>query len=202
MDLVIFDREVRQQLLDSGEARIRMAADKTAAEQALIVAQKKTDWLKIQEAANCEANGTCGSKIRSVGPVYRELSRQAALARIEYVTAEAKLTELAIQKQNAIAQWRSAPQVVEEAGLLARVEALHQYTQQNTAALVAWGLFFLLVLFLELMVVLAKLVFGETVDDELDQIRERISQQKARSYLEAISSPVNDAKHLLEATYG
>ena len=202
VDLVIFDREVRQQLLDSGEARIRMAADKTAAEQALIVAQKKTDWLKIQEAANCEANGTCGSKIRSVGPVYRELSRQAALARIEYVTAEAKLTELAIQKQNAIAQWRSAPQVVEEAGLLARVEALHQYTQQNTAALVAWGLFFLLVLFLELMVVLAKLVFGETVDDELDQIRERISQQKARSYLEAISSPVNDAKHLLEATYG
>jgi hypothetical protein len=202
VDLVIFDREVRQQLLDSGEERIRMAGDKTAAEQALIVAQKKTDWLKIQEAANCEANGTCGSKIRSVGPVYRELSRQAALARIEYVTAEAKLTELAIQKQNVIAQWRSAPQVVEEAGLLARVEALHQYTQQNTAALVAWGLFFLLVLFLELMVVLAKLVFGETVDDELDQIRERISQQKARSYLEAISSPVNDAKHLLEATYG
>lgn len=202
VDLVVFDREVKQQLLDSGEERIRLAAEKTTVAQSLIVTQKKTDWLKIQEAANCEANGTCGSKIRSVGPVYWELSRQAALARIEYVTAEAKLTDLAIQKQNAIAKWRSTPQVVEEAGLLARVEALHQYTKQNTAALVAWSLFFLLVLFLELMVVLAKLVFGETVDDELDQIRERISQQKARSYLEAISSPVNDAKHLLEATYG
>lgn len=201
VDLVVFDREVKQQLLDNGEARIRLAADNTATSQALIVAQKKADWLKIQEAANCEANGTCGSKIRSVGPVYRELSRQAVLSRTEYMTAQAQLAELYVQKQQAIAQWRSAPHVVEEAGLLARVEALHQYTQQNTAALVAWGLFFLLVLFLELMVVLAKLVFGETVDDELDQIRERISQQKARAYLEAITSPVNDAKHLLEATY-
>lgn len=201
VDLVVFDREVKQQLLDNGEARIRLAAVNAATSQALIVAQKKADWLKIQEAANCEANGTCGSKIRSVGPVYRELSRQAVLSRTEYMTAQAQLAELDVQKKQAIAQWRSAPHVVEEAGLLARVEALHQYTQQNTAALVAWGLFFLLVLFLELMVVLAKLVFGETVDDELDQIRERISQQKARAYLEAITSPVNDAKHLLEATY-
>jgi len=201
VDLVVFDREVKQQLFDNGEARIRLAADNTAASQALIVAQKKADWLKIQEAANCEANGTCGSKIRSVGPVYRELSRQAVLSRAEYMTAQAQLAVLDVQKQQAIAQWRSAPHVVEDAGLLARVEALHQYTQQNTAALVAWGLFFLLVLFLELMVVLAKLVFGETVDDELDQIRERISQQKARAYMEAITSPVNDAKHLLEATY-
>jgi hypothetical protein len=46
VDLVVFDREVKQQLLHSGEERIRLAADKTAAAQSLIVAQKKTDWLK------------------------------------------------------------------------------------------------------------------------------------------------------------
>ena len=57
------------------------------------------------------------------------------------------------------------------------------------------------VLFFELMAVLAKLVFGETVDDELDQIREHISQQKARAYMEAITSPVAGARNLLEASY-
>ena len=35
------------------------------------ISRKKTDWLKIQEAADCESNGTYGSKIRSVVPVYR-----------------------------------------------------------------------------------------------------------------------------------
>ena len=58
-----------------------------------------------------------------------------------------------------------------------------------------------LVLFFELMVVLSKLVFGETVDDELDQIREQISQQKARAYMEAVTSPVTNARQLLESAY-
>jgi hypothetical protein len=51
------------------------------------------------------------------------------------------------------------------------------------------------------MVVLSKLVFGETVDDELDQIREQISQQKARAYMEAVTSPVANARQLLESAY-
>ena len=63
-------------------------------------------------------------------------------------------------------------------------------------------LFFLLVLFFELMVVFAKLVFGDTVDDELDRIREHISQQKAWAYMEAVTSPVASAKTLLELSYG
>jgi hypothetical protein len=58
----------------------------------------------------------------------------------------------------------------------------------------------MLVLFFELMVVLTKLVFDETVDDELDLIREQISQQKARAYMEAVTSPVASAKNLLQAS--
>jgi hypothetical protein len=201
VDLVIFDREVALQLREGGVQKIETAAQLAAHAQGLVVAQKKADWLKIQEAANCEANGTCGSKIRSVGPVYRELSRQAELLRTEYMAAQAQLDGIGKQKALALAQWQSSSQAVEQAGLLARVEALHQYTTHNTAALIAWGLFFALVLFFELMVVLAKLVFGETVDDELDQIRERISQQKARDYMEAVTSPVAGAKSLLRAAY-
>ena len=200
VDLVIFDREITQQLRDAGEVRIQADADKAAITQQQAVAQKKTDWLKIQEAANCEANGTCGSRVRSVGPVYRELSRQAAILRSEYLVAQAHLEQFGVQRDRTLAQWRAAPLAVEQAGLLARVEALHQYIGHNTAAFVTWLLFFMLVLFFELMVVLAKMVFGETVDDELDQIREQISQQKARAYMEAVTSPVASAKALLQVS--
>lgn len=200
VDLVIFDREITQQLREAGEARIQAEADKAADTERRVVAQKKTDWLKLQEAANCEANGTCGSKVRSVGPVYRELSRQAEILRSDYLAAQVQLEQLGGQRAQTLTQWRATPLAVEQAGLLARVEALHQYTTHNTVAFVAWLLFFMLVLFLELMVVLAKLVFGETVDDELDQIREQISQQKARAYMEAVTSPVAGAKDLLRAS--
>ncbi len=60
-------------------------------------------------------------------------------------------------------------------------------------------MFLSLVLFFELMVVIAKLVFGETVDDELDRIRESISQEKARAYKEAITSPVFGAREMVHS---
>ncbi|MCF8156262.1 MAG: DUF4407 domain-containing protein [Rhodoferax sp.] len=62
VDLVIFDREIAEQLLLTGEATLLAEHGALLATQANTVAQKKTDWLKAQEAANCEANGTCGSK--------------------------------------------------------------------------------------------------------------------------------------------
>ena len=62
-------------------------------------------------------------------------------------------------------------------------------------------MFFVLVLFLELMVIFSKLVFAETVDDELDAIREQISQRKAREYQEAVTSPLASAQKLVQASY-
>ncbi len=201
VDLVIFDREISQQLREVGEARIRAAHDKALEVQKQALAQKKADWAKAQDAANCEANGTCGSLVRSVGPVYRELARQAEAMKSEYMVAQTQLGDMNIQKSQAVVQWRAIDNVGNQAGLLTRVEALHQYTTDNTAAFIAWVLFFVLVLFFELMVVLSKLVFGETVDDELDQIREQISQQKARAYMDAVMSPVANARQLLESAY-
>jgi hypothetical protein len=201
VDLVIFEREVALQLKASGEARITAEFDRQLAEQQQATGQKKADWLKVQDAANCEANGTCGSRVRSVGPVYRELARQATLLRRDYDAAQARLVALGEERTKAIAEWRDSPKALEEAGLLSRVEALHEYTVNNTAALVAWSLFFALVLFFELMVVFAKLVFGETVDDRLARIREDLSDHKAKSYLESVTSPLAGARHLLESSY-
>jgi hypothetical protein len=201
VDLVIFDREISEQLLLTGEATLLAEHDALLTARASTVAQKKADWFKAQEAANCEANGTCGSKLRSVGPVYRELARQAELLRLEYMAAQAQLAVANQNKGLALAEWRANPPTGDKAGLLARVQALHEYTTHNTAALVAWILFFTLVLFFELMVVFSKLVFDDTVDDELDRIRECISQQKARDYMDAVTSPVAEARALIAASY-
>lgn len=201
VDLVIFDREIAEQLQRDGEFRLLAEYDTQIQERANGLVLKKDAWLKAQEAANCEANGTCGSKVRSVGPIYRELARQSEILHRDYEASQDQLTALIDRKTQAVSQWRAAPPSVDKAGLLARVQALHAYTMANTAALVAWSLFFILILFFEMMVVLSKLVFGETVDDELDRMREKISQQKAQDYMDAMISPLAPARALLAESY-
>jgi len=201
VDLVIFDREITEQLRSAAEVKLLAEHDGGIEELEKALAQQKQDWQKAQEAANCEANGTCGSKLRSVGPVYRELARQAEFHRVGYTDAQAKLTAAREAKANALTQWRGTPPDTHAAGILARVQALHEYTTQHTAAMVAWVLLFSLVLFLELTVVLSKLTFGQTVDDELEVIRERISQQKAREYMEAMTYPATQARSMIAASF-
>lgn len=201
VDLVIFDREIAEQLQRDAGARLSVEYDKQIQHESELLAKKKEDWLEAVDAANCEANGTCGSKVRSVGPIYRELTRQAELLHRDYQVTHESLVDLNNRKSKALADWQAQPPSVDKAGLLARVQALHNYTVANTAAMVAWSLFFILVLFLEMTVVLSKLVFGETVDDELDRMRERISQQKAQDYMEAMISPLAPARALLAQSY-
>ena len=199
VDLVIFEREIVLQLRVAGQARITAEYDLALGQQQAVVSQKKADWMTAQTSANCEADGTCGSRVRSVGPVYQKLAQQAQLLRQDYDRAHTRLEALAVERQTALDAWRESPKALEEAGLLSRVDALHQYTMNNTAALVAWLLFFVLVLSMELMVVFVKLVFGETVDDRLERIREQLSRHKAESYLEAMTSPLAGARGLLES---
>jgi Domain of unknown function (DUF4407) len=201
VDLVIFDREIAEQLRLAGEAKLLAEHDAGIEKLEKALAQQKQDRQKAQDAANCEANGTCGSKLRSVGPVYRELAQQAEFERVAYTEAQAKLNAARDAKATALAVWRAAPPAADTAGILARVQALHEYTTQHTAAMVAWVLLFSLVLFLELTVVLSKLTFGQTVDDELEVIRERISLQKAHEYMEAMTYPATQARSMIAASF-
>ena len=201
VDLVIFDREISEQLQRDGEVRLVAVHDTQVQAQVAVIAQKKIDWFKAHEAAACEANGTCGSRVRSVGPVYRELARQTKVLHREFSGAQDRLAHLQAQKAEALARWHSQPPSTDKAGLLARVQALHAYTTANTAAQVAWFLFFVLMLFFELMVVLSKMVFGETVDDVLDRMREDVSRHKAQEYMDAITSPLALARSMIDDVY-
>ena len=194
VNLVIFNKEISEQLYVIEQEKIQIEHDTAMAPVTTRLNQKKNEWLRIQEAANCEANGTCGSGVRSIGPVYRALAAQANLLRQDYLREKETYDSLIDQLNDRLTKAKRSTRVISQAGLLARVNALHDYTMKNTAALVAWALLFLLVLFFELMVVIVKVVFGATVDDELDEIRESISQEKARAYRDAISHPLNEVR--------
>jgi len=200
-DLVIFEREIEQQLIVSKRLALDQSHQREIASQFEAAESRKILWQKTQEAANCEANGTCGSRIRNVGPVYLELARQADFLRAEYVVASSRLEALQAAREEALTLFDRNPPNSKDSGLLNRVQALYQYLDSSHSAYIAWALFFLLVLFFELMVVFCKMVFGETVDDELEQIREAISQEKARGYRDAVMNPQARALALIEDSY-
>jgi len=50
------------------------------------------------------------------------------------------------------------------------------------------------------MVVLIKIMFGETVDDQIEHVREAVSAHKASAYEGAMTSPLNTARQLLNST--
>lgn len=199
VDLVIFDKEVSYQLKKTEEVRINNDYEKQINQQTQTLLTKKDDWLKAQSAANCEANGECGSKTKQLGPIYKALKNHADLLQADYAKAQSQLETLKVEKEHKLDS--AHKNIIGESGLLARIEALHNYTMENKAALIGWSLFFALILFFELMVVLAKLVFGETVDDDIEKVREDLTRSKVKTYQENMSSPLYGASNFIQTTY-
>jgi hypothetical protein len=197
VDLVIFQREIAQQLKMAGESVIHAEHDAAINTQRALAEKIRMEWTQRQASANCEANGTCGSGLRSLGPIYRQLVQQAEALRQEYREAGLKITLLESAKGQALEDWRASDRATEQAGLLARIQALHDYTLNNAAAAAAWLLFFLLMLSFELTVVLVKLAFGPTVDDHIELVREQLSRHRASTYLDAVTSPTAAARQLM-----
>ena len=201
VDLVIFEREIQEQLTLSKRASLLEEHESRVQSQMKLIEQKRREWQVAQERASCEANGTCGSGIPSIGPVYRELARHVTYLRKDLEAAQYTLTALEEQRDKALKTFDQVPPKVGESGLLSRVQALHEYISGNVWALITWICFFTLILFFELMVVFCKMIFPETVDDEIERIREAISQEKARRFKEATSCPVSRAIAALDQGY-
>ena len=201
VDLVIIEREIQEQLTLSKRASLLEEHESRVQSQMKLIEQKRREWQVAQERASCEANGTCGSGIPSIGPVYRELARHVTYLRKDLEAAQYTLTALEEQRDKALKTFDQVPPKVGESGLLSRVQALHEYISGNVWALITWICFFTLILFFELMVVFCKMIFPETVDDEIERIREAISQEKARRFKEATSCPVSRAIAALDQGY-
>jgi hypothetical protein len=197
VDLTIFQREVEQQLRVDREREITERFDQLAAQQRSDIERRKADWSDAQGAAACEADGTCGSRVRSTGPVYRQLARHAELLRNDYLNAVKRLEALEVQRGAEMQRAATGGEVLRDAGLLARLDALHRYTLTHDIALLAWALFFGLVMLLELLVLIIKLGFGDTVDDRIERMRERATEHRAKEYLDAVTSPMRQVQAFL-----
>jgi len=198
LDLVIFEKEVKQSLQSTAEANLRSERNQAIHAQEALAEKLRAEWTAAREAANCEANGTCGSRIRSTCPIYRQLAAQAETLRKDHLAAATRLESMKVEAHESLEALRTNGVDTGRSGLLARIESLHRYTLENPMARVAWLIFFLLILFLELMVVLVKLAFDETVDDLIERVREDINARKASDYREALASPLLGARRLLE----
>jgi hypothetical protein len=198
-DLILFEREVSDQLTQEVTKRTSAAFEEQAAAKAEEVSRRKKDWLEAQRAAECEANGTCGSRVRSVGPVYREMARQADRLRQDYELSLLALTRVEQDHAAAIRDIVSNHGPTKEAGLLARIEAFHRFVGGRPIALAMWGLMFSLVLCFELTVVFVKLVFPETVDDVIERVKEDVRVHQATMYGESVRSPLALARSVIQA---
>ncbi|MEJ7930282.1 DUF4407 domain-containing protein [Ramlibacter sp. AN1015] len=201
IDLVIFEKEIVQHLKAQELTRATTDFDARIATLQPQVDARHQIWLRAEHEAVCEATGACGSGTAGVGPIAKALRERASRLEQEYKQADAALRALREERRTRLAAIQVQPASVREAGLLGRLEALRQYTEERPAALLAWGLFFVLVLCLELLVVLAKIVFGDTVDDRLELVRERVSEQKARDYQAAMTRPGRSADEVLAAAF-
>lgn len=199
-DLVIFKKEIASSLNSRAEKRITLEFEGRLARLDATVLLKKKDWRQAQEKANCEANGTCGSGKPSVGPIYREMARQAETLHQEYLSATQGYARLDEEREMALKQLYVKAQA--EAGLLERMEALLEYVERKPHAQAFWGMLFALVLALEMVVVFTKSAFsGETVDDQIKRVREEASRLQAQRYLESLTNPAERARVMLDNGY-
>lgn len=197
IDLVLFEREIADTLKTNAMQEQSASYD----HQLVILSEREAsiykEWQLAINKANCEANGTCGSRQRSVGPIYRELASQADVLWMEFGDAKAKREAKELERDVALKALANSDAPLNAAGLLARIEALHRYVRANPYAMAAWLIVFSIILALELMVVFVKWSFEETVDDRLERTKEDLSEHRAREYFFAATSPLRMAQILI-----
>ena len=145
----------------------------------------------------------CGSGQSGNGPRASKLWERANQLRIHYEQAERHLQQIRKDGERELRapDASSAGAELARAGLLARFEALREFAAEKAEVRAVWGLFFLLVLAMELMVLAAKMIYKDTVDDRINFVRERVSEHVAQQYHATMVSPVRAATTLLSQTF-
>lgn len=198
IDICLFAREIAGQIRADATTALVQRQYAARHEQELLVVQRKKGWEVAVARQNCEADGSCGSVRRSLGPIWRELDRQTKQFRVDYDKEVRRLEQMKVEQAAAIEALANSESVVREAGLLARIEALHSYNEKHEAARKTYLLLFLLIVALEGVVVLVKVAFGSTVDDCIEDGREALARGQLSGYLKRTLEPEGQALALIE----
>jgi hypothetical protein len=179
LELKIFEKEIVSELEIMKQEVFRRQESELALRYNSTIDSLKKDILSLQQqisqktavrdslaqAALAEADGTGGSKIRNMGPIYRAKQDAANRAQTELDAAAAQVTPVIAEKQQAIARLQA--QMTDEiskmdrdnyGGMAARMEALDRLSQESQAIFLASWFIMLLFIALETAPIFTKLI--------------------------------------------
>ncbi len=179
LELKIFEKEINAELeimkqevfrRQESELAFRYTASIDTLKQDIenlqqTVAQKTAVRDSLAQAALAEADGTGGSKIRNMGPIYRAKQEATNRAQAELDATTAMVTPLMDEKRQAIAklQEQMAAEVAQMdrknyGGMAARMEALDRLGQESRAIFLASWFIMLLFIAIETAPIFTKLI--------------------------------------------
>ena len=164
---------------------------------------KEAEKSRLYDEAVKESDGTGGSGIRNMGPIYRQKKELADIADLEYQALKGKnqpvIDGLNKEIRNAENNIRIEIQNlrhVDYDGLLARIAAISLLTKEDEAMYWADLAIFLLFICIELAPLVFKILTDKGIYDTILEIKEEEVQSKETERISAINADINQRVNL------
>ncbi len=191
LDEVIFKNDIDNQVASYKEKNVDQALNGVTASfqnqiqlQQMLVAQKANTWNKSLNDVKSESDGTGGSHQRLVGPITKLKKEVAEKQHADYNQENTKLDALKKNFEQAKLQARiDASNEFKGNALLIRIRAMFELVLNNGYMLLVYVLFTVFLFCLEFLVVLIKASSKNSVDEELEKVRDELIRIKADKVL-------------------
>ena len=215
LELKIFEREIDAELLVMEQEAFKEQEDRVNARYLAQITDREAELVDFQQqladkvsarnaasaAALAEADGTGGSGIRNMGPIYRAKLAEAEQAQAELTAAEADLLPRIEASRQALEDLRTeaATDVANLnrgvfGGMAARIDALHRLGGRSDAIWLASLFVTLLFIAIETAPIFTKLISPRSPYDHLLHEHEHVF---AMSTKESVTERANDVKNRL-----
>lgn len=217
LELKIFEREIsnklvvlEQQVKAEKEQAVRQRFDEDInrkknelARYSNELSAKEAEKNRLNNEATKESDGTGGSGIRNMGPIYRQKKELADIADLEYQALKEKnqpiIDGLNKEIRNAENQIGIEIQNLRHEpydGLLARIAALSLLTNEDEAMYWADLTIFLLFICIELAPLIFKILTDKGIYDTILEIKEEEVRSKETERISAINADINQRVNL------
>lgn len=192
LDEVIFKHDIDNQVAYYKQAEVDSAVHKVETDyanqinlQQSIVNQKSNEWNKSLNDAKGEADGTAGSHQKQVGKIAILKMNVAAKQETDYNTENIKLASLTTSVDTAKAHAKiKAEADFKGSALLVRIRAMFDLIAKDKFMLGVYILFTLFLFCLEFLVVLIKIGSKNSIDEDLEKVREKLLRAKTQKTLD------------------
>lgn len=192
MDEVIFKHDIdnqvatfKQEAIDNAISNVESNFQNQIAAQQSIVNQKATDWNKSLKDAKDEADGRGGSGQKGVDKIATLKMKIAEKQEADYNAENNKLASLTLGLDKAKVEARlKAEADFNGNALLLRIRAMFDLIAKDNFMLGVYILFTLFLFCLEFLVVLIKIGSKYSIDEELEQAREKLLRAKTKKTLD------------------